>query len=104
VVFIDLDSFPVAAFDHSFQLQPLVIGCLLGGGDTKVEGNAFCLYGHARIVSEDHTVNKCLRYGKTATSEAPFLLSYREANSEGFSVWVITFLFLDVTVSALDVV
>lgn len=36
VVFIDLNGFPAAAFDNRVQLQPLVVGRLFGGGDTKV--------------------------------------------------------------------
>jgi hypothetical protein len=39
---------------------------------------------------KSHTVNKCLRYGKTAPSEDPFLLGSREVNSVGFSVWGVT--------------
>jgi hypothetical protein len=30
--------------------------------------------------SFSHTANKCLRYGKTAPSEAPFLLGYGEGS------------------------
>ena len=35
---------------------------------------------------------------KPATLEALFLLGYREANSEGFSVWVLPLRFLDTTI------
>ena len=47
----------------------------------------FRTIGRPQIVSEGHTANRSLRYGKITPAEAPVLLGYREANSEGFSVW-----------------
>ena len=44
------------------------------------------MFGLAGLFYKD-TENKCLRYSKIVTLEALFLLGYREANSEGFSVW-----------------
>ena len=62
VVFIDLDGFSAAAFDHRVQLQPLVIGYLLCGRDTKVRRMSALekLYGRYNV-SYRHTtieVNK----------------------------------------------